>query len=59
MCKSKRLPSHVRKLNICIAGKEVFLIKSFPKTTITKIRMIFYMIWLLIINITLSKRSIQ
>ncbi|MFH6719942.1 TetR/AcrR family transcriptional regulator [Streptococcus suis] len=33
MCKSKRLPSHVRKLNICIAGKEVFLIKSFPKTT--------------------------
>lgn len=24
---------HVRKLNICIAGKEVFLIKSFPKTT--------------------------
>src|SRR3712207_472809 len=33
MCKSKRLPSHVRKLNICIAGKELFLIKSFPKTT--------------------------
>ena len=33
MCKSKRLPSHVRKLNICIAGKEVFLMKSFPKTT--------------------------
>ncbi|MCK4041931.1 TetR/AcrR family transcriptional regulator [Streptococcus suis] len=33
MCKSKRLPSHVRKLNICVAGKELFLIKSFPKTT--------------------------
>lgn len=33
MCKSKRLPSHVRKLNICIAGKELFLIKSFTKTT--------------------------
>ncbi len=33
MCKNRRLPVHVRKLNICIAGKEVFLIKSFPKTT--------------------------
>lgn len=33
MCKNKRLPAHVRKLDICIAGKEVFLMKSFPKTT--------------------------
>lgn len=33
MCKNNRLPAHVRKLNICIAGKEVFLMKSFPKTT--------------------------
>ncbi len=33
MCKNRRLPAHVRKLNICTAGKEVFLIKSFPKTT--------------------------
>ena len=33
MCKNRRLPAHVRKLNICIAGKELFLIKSFPKTT--------------------------
>ena len=33
MCKNRRLPAHVRKLNICIAGKELFLIISFPKTT--------------------------
>lgn len=33
MCKNRKLPAHVRKLEICVAGKKIFLIKSFPKTT--------------------------
>ena len=33
MCKNRKLPAHVRKLEIRVAGKKIFLIKSFPKTT--------------------------
>lgn len=33
MCRNQRLPAHVRKFRICVAGKDIFLLKSFSKTT--------------------------
>ena len=32
MCRNQRLPAHVRKFRICVAGKDIFLLKSFSKT---------------------------
>ena len=33
MCRNQRLPTHVRKLRMCVTGKDIFLLKSFSKTT--------------------------